>query len=206
LTAFTVALTGGIGSGKSTVSALFGQLGIPIIDADQISHALTAPNATALADIAALFGDHLIDSQGALDRRALRSLVFDDPDARKRLENILHPRIRTEMQRQLEQSQGAYAILAIPLLFETGQVHLADRILVIDIPESHQIERVKRRSGLDDAQIRDIMASQVTRATRLAGADDIIDNRGSVADLKPLVEQLHRRYLQYAAQKASETS
>jgi dephospho-CoA kinase len=142
-----------------------------------------------------------------LTARALRSLVFDDPGCTQASSRIsCNPRIRTEMQRQLEQSQGAYAILAIPLLFETGQVHLADRILVIDIPESHQIERVKRRSGLDDAQIRDIMASQVTRATRLAGADDIIDNRGSVADLKPLVEQLHRRYLQYAAQKASETS
>jgi dephospho-CoA kinase len=192
---FTVALTGGIGSGKSTVSALFAGLGIDIIDADEVSHALTGRHSAALPHIAAAFGAELIDADGNLDRAALRSLVFDDPSARKRLERILHPPIRAEMQARLTRTAGPYAILAIPLLFETGQRDLADRVLVIDVPESVQIERVKVRSGLDEDQIRRIMASQVSRAERLAGADDVIDNGGATKDIPPQVERLHRRYL-----------
>ena len=192
---FTVALTGGIGSGKSTVSALFAGLGIDIIDADEVSHALTARHGAALPHIAAAFGAELIDADGNLDRAALRSLVFDDHSARKRLERILHPPIRAEMQARLTRSAGHYAILAIPLLFETGQRDLADRVLVIDVPESVQIERVKARSGLDEDQIRRIMASQVSRAERLAGADDVIDNGGATEDLSPQVARLHSHYL-----------
>ena len=195
---FTVALTGGIGSGKSTVSALFADLGVPIIDADEVSHALTSRHGAALPEIAAAFGDVLIDADGNLDRGELRHLVFNDPNARKRLEGILHPPIRAEMQARRTNAVGPYATLAIPLLFETGQRNLADRVLVIDVPESTQIERVKARNGLDEQQIRRIMASQVRRTERLAGADDVIDNNGTLADLVPQVARLHSRYLSLA--------
>jgi len=195
----TIALTGGIGSGKSTVAELFARRGVTIIDADVVSHALTAPGGAALPAIADAFGAHLIDAAGRLDRAALREHVFADSDARKRLEGILHPRIRAEMRAQLAAARGPYAILAIPLLFETGQTDLAGRVLVVDLPEQQQIERVAARSGLDEEQIRRIMASQASRERRLAGADDVIDNSGPAQALEPQVEQLHRRYLGLAA-------
>ena len=193
---FAVALTGGIGSGKSTVSALFAGLGVTVVDADEVSHDLTAPGSAALPEIAAAFGRHMLQDDGGPDRAALRQLVFSDPASRRRLEGILHPRIRAEMLAQAARSRGPYVVLAIPLLFETGQTDIANRVLVVDSPEEQQIARVQARSGLSATEIQRIMASQVNRTERLAGADDIIDNSGNEADLQPQVQRLHQLYLQ----------
>lgn len=193
-----VALTGGVGSGKSTVAALLAELGAPVVDADEIAHSLTAIGSPVLDLITDAFGTGYVDADGRLDRATLRALVFSDAAARKRLESILHPRIRSEMKRRLEEIDSAYAVLEIPLLFETGQTDLADRILVVDLPESEQIRRVQQRSGLDAAQVQRIIDSQAPRSQRLAGADDIVDNGGDRALLEDQVKRLHRAYLELA--------
>lgn len=194
-----VALTGGVGSGKSSVAARLAELAVPVIDADAISHTLTAPGSPVLNRIAEAFGARLIDADGRLDRAALRALVFSDPAARARLEAILHPRIIAEMRRRLARLSAPYAVLDIPLLFETGQTDLADRILVVDLPVAEQIRRVHHRSGLDVAEIRRIIDSQTPRSRRLAGADDIIDNSGAPQALTERVDRLHHSYLELAA-------
>lgn len=192
---FRVALTGGIGSGKSTVAGLFAALGVQVIDADVVAHALTAPGQPAVLEIGRAFGARLVDDAGALDRAALRDIVFSDPTRRRRLEALLHPRIRDRMLADLAAARGPYVLLVIPLLFETAQTDLADRILVVDLPESEQVRRVRLRSGLPDAEILRILRAQVPRAVRLAGADDVIDNSGAPEALGPAVESLHRSYL-----------
>lgn len=194
-----VALTGGIGSGKSSVAARLAQLGVPVIDADEIARALTAPGNPVLELIATTFGPGFIDADGRFDRAAMRALVFCEPSARRRLEEVLHPRIRAEMQRRLASLTVPYAVLEIPLLFETGQTTIADRILVVDLPESEQIRRVRDRSGLETEEIQRIIGSQASRSERLAGADDIIDNSGGPGALENQVRRLHRSYLQLAA-------
>ena len=194
-----IALTGGIGSGKSTVSDLFAELGVSVIDADLVAHALTAPGEPVLAEIEGRFGSGLVGADGALDRAALRRIVFADPVQRGRLERLLHPRIRARMLADLASVQGPYALLVIPLLFETGQTALADRILVVDLPEAEQVSRVCARSGLGEAEVQRILAAQVPRAQRLAGADDVIDNSGDPDALKTAVLDLHRAYLDLSA-------
>ncbi len=194
-----IALTGGIGSGKSAVSRHLESLGFPVIDSDRLAHQLVEPHAPALGEIQAAFGEHLVDAHGRLDRTALRQIVFDHPEQRRRLESILHPRIRQAMKDWLARQSAPYAVLVIPLLFETGQTDLADRVLVIDCPESRQIERVSRRDGLSEAQIRQILAVQVDRQTRLDGADDVIENSGSLEQLLSATEAMHRRYLELAS-------
>jgi len=194
-----IALTGGVGSGKSSVAALLSGIGVPVIDADAISHAMTAPGNPVLDLIAETFGARFIDASGHLDRAAMRALVFADTAARMRLESILHPQIVSEMQRRLAQLSAPYAVLEIPLLFEAGQTGLADRILVVDLPAAEQIRRVRRRSGLDVAEIQCIIDSQVPRSRRLEGADDIIDNSGDPQALKEQVNRLHHYYLELAA-------
>ncbi|WP_089723880.1 dephospho-CoA kinase [Candidatus Thiosymbion oneisti] len=194
-----VALTGGVGSGKSSVAVRLGGIGVPVIDADAISRDLTAPGNPVLDLIAEAFGARFIDAAGHLDRAAMRALVFSDTAARARLESILHPRIVLEMQRRLAKLSAPYAVLEIPLLFEAGQTALADRILVVDLPESEQIRRVRHRSGLDVAEIQRIIDSQVPRSQRLEGADDIIDNSGDPQALEEQVNHLHRYYLELAA-------
>lgn len=194
-----IALTGGIGSGKSTVAERFAARRAGLVDADQISHALTAPASPVLDEIAALFGPELIDDSGALDRAVLRERVFRDPDARTRLEALLHPRIETAMRAELAALTTPYALLVIPLLFETGLERLVERVLVVDLPETEQIRRVEQRSGLARAQIKRIMAAQMSRQERCARADDLIDNSGSPDQLEPQVERLHQHYLHLAS-------
>ncbi|EIC23208.1 dephospho-CoA kinase [Thiorhodovibrio frisius] len=189
-----VALTGGIGSGKSSVAERFAHRGVTVIDADLISHALTATHGAAMPAIVAAFGAAARAPTGALDRAWMRERVFHDAGVRQELESILHPMIRAEMLRLAEQVPGPYSLLAIPLLFETGQQALVDRVLVVDLPEAMQIERVRRRDGLSDATIHAILASQVDRQRRLSGADDLIDNSGALDALDARVAELDGFY------------
>ncbi|NJD33946.1 MAG: dephospho-CoA kinase [Betaproteobacteria bacterium] len=199
---FVVGLTGGIGSGKSAAADLFAERGAAVIDTDAIAHAMTSPGGAAMPAIRAEFGDEVVSADGALDRAALRALVFADPSARKRLEAILHPLIRAECERQLAASAGApYAILVVPLLIEAGDYRKrVNRIAVVDCAETTQIARVINRSGLDRPEIERILAAQATRSERLAAADDIIDNDGDLASLPVQIERLHALYLALARQ------
>ena len=194
-----VGLTGGIGSGKSTVSDRLAANGVPVIDADVISRDLTARGGAALDSIFEVFGDPVRHPDGTLDRDALRQIVFRDPRARERLEAILHPLIRSRMLERLAAIEAPYAVLVIPLLFETGQTDLVDRILVVDLPEAEQLRRVHARTSMDHAEIRRILATQSDRLSRLERADDVIDNSGDLAALHAQVDRLHGRYLQLAA-------
>lgn len=196
---FAVGLTGGIGSGKSTVADLFAARSVAIIDTDLISHCLTAPGGAAMDAIHAEFGAPFLTADGALDRARMRAYVFEEPSARARLEAILHPLIRSETERAAQQAAGAYLMFVVPLLVESGNwQERVDRVLVVDVPEEEQVRRVTQRSGLPAAQVRAIMAAQATRADRLAAADDVIDNTGDARALEPQVERLHRHYLALA--------
>lgn len=198
---FKVGLTGGIGSGKSTVARQFENRGVTVIDADALAHQLTAPGGAAIAPIRAAFGDDAIDARGALDRARMRALVFNDADAKRRLESILHPMIRAESERLAAAATAPYLIHMIPLLVESGEPHARfARVLVVDCPEEIQIARVMARNGLARAEVEAIMATQATRAQRLAQADDVIDNSGDESVLEPQVERLHRLYLELSGQ------
>ena len=175
-----IGLTGGIGSGKSAVEALFSELGVPVIDADRIARQVVEPGQPALDEIKAQFGEAVLDAQGALNRRRLRKLVFDDAALRKALESILHPRIRARIAEELSALSAPYAIVAIPLLIETGPYQEVDRVLVVDCPEEEQIRRICQRDKVSAAQAAAIMATQATREERLSAADDIIDNAGAL--------------------------
>ncbi len=194
-----VGVTGGIGSGKSTVARLFAQRGAGVVDTDEVAHALTAQGGAAIPSIRARFGERYVDANGALDRAAMRSLAFSDPDARRDLEAILHPMIGATCTRLIAALDTPYALYVVPLLIETGGRRAGiDRILVVDCPEAVQVERVMRRSGMSEQQVRAIMAAQATRVQRLAHADDIIDNAGDEASLLAQVDALHARYLSLA--------
>ncbi|MGB7479932.1 MAG: dephospho-CoA kinase [Burkholderiaceae bacterium] len=196
---FTVGLTGGIGSGKSLVADLFAAHGVAIIDTDLIAHQLTMPGGLAIPAIGTAFGAGFIDADGAMDRAKMRQLVFADADAKQRLEAILHPLIQQECERAAANTDGAYLMFAVPLLVESGRWRQrVTRILVVDCPEQQQVERVIRRSGLTEPQVRAIMATQASRAERLAAADDVIVNDGPVTALAPQVERLHAQYLAQA--------
>jgi len=194
--AFSVGLTGGIGCGKSTVAELFAGLGATIVDTDAIAHSLTAPHGAAMPAILAEFGPDFATPDGALDRARMRSLVFTDAGARGRLEAILHPRIRDTTAAAAAIATGPYVIFAVPLLIESGTwAERVSRVLAVDCSEDTQVARVMQRSGLSADQVHAIMATQVTRAQRLAAADDVIDNDDGLEALLPQVTRLHERYL-----------
>jgi dephospho-CoA kinase len=197
---FSVGLTGGIGSGKSTVADMFAARGAAIIDTDQIAHRLTAPDGAAIPHIRAQFGEAFLAADGAMDRAKVRDYVFAEPAAKARLEAVLHPLIRIETERAAAEAQGAYLIFVVPLLVESGTwKHRVSRVLVVDCQEKLQVMRVMSRSGLSESQVRAIMAAQVPRETRLAAADDVIVNDDDPAALEPQVERLHALYASLAA-------
>ena len=197
---FIVGLTGGIGSGKSAAATLFEEFGAAVVDTDAIAHELTAPGGTAIAPIRAAFGDEVVAPNGALDRAAMRRKVFTDAQAKGRLEAILHPMIRAEADRRSAAARAPYVVLVVPLLVESGGYRSSvQRVAVVDCPEAVQVARVMSRSGLSAGEARAIMAAQVGREARLAVADDVIDNGGELAALRPQIEALHRRYLEMAA-------
>jgi dephospho-CoA kinase len=201
---FVVGLTGGIGSGKSAATTCFAALGASVVDTDLIAHALTAPGGAAIAAIRRAFGDDMLAADGSLDRSAMRALAFQRPEARRQLEAILHPMIRAESARQCVEAHGPYVILAVPLLIESGDYRArCDRICVVDCPEALQVTRVRQRNALPEAQIRSIMAAQASREQRLAAADDVIDNSGTLEALEVQVERLHARYLAAASAAAA---
>ncbi len=201
---FAVGLTGGIGCGKTTVADLFAARGASVIDTDQIAHSLTAPQGAAMPALVSEFGPEFATPEGALDRAKMRALVFSDPGARARLEAILHPRIREATAAAALLATGPYVIFVVPLLIESGTWReRVARILAIDCPEEVQVARVMARNGLAEAQVRAIMAAQVTRAQRRLAADDIILNDDGLEALEPQVERLHAFYLDEAARLAA---
>lgn len=195
----TVAVTGGIGSGKTAVSDAFAALGVPVIDTDLVSRELVRPGEPALARIREVFGDPVLASDGTLDRAALGRIVFSDRHRRQQLEAILHPAIRATVESRLAGLDAPYALLVVPLLVETGAYDWVDRVLVVDVPEAIQIERVMQRDGLGRDEVTRIMESQVDRDRRLARADEVLENTGSRADLARRVTKLHERFLELAA-------
>lgn len=195
-----IGLTGGIGCGKSAVAELFAERDISIVDTDQIARQLTAVGEPALAAIAGEFGSDFLLPDGELNRPRLRHLIFSSPEAKEKLEAILHPLIQDEVIRLLARARSPYTIIAVPLLLETGAYRdIVHRILVVDCSEAQQVERVAARNGLDETEVRAIMAHQLSRQARLEQADDIVDNHGVRSALRPQVEQLHQRYLELAA-------
>jgi len=195
-----VGLTGGIGSGKSTVAARLGALGADVVDTDALSHELTGPGGAAMAEVREVFGDAFVAPDGSLDRAAMRRRAFSDPEARTRLEAILHPAIRARADTRIAASAAPYVVLVVPLLFETGGYRTRVwRTLVVDCAEALQVERVAERSGIGAAEVRRIMAAQWPRWRRLQMADDVVWNGGDVAALGPQCERLHRFYLGNAA-------
>jgi len=194
-----IGLTGGIGSGKTTVSNLFAQLGAGIVDTDLIAHQITAPGGKAIPLIRDHFGAEFIDNGGALDRAKMRSLVFQNPEAKKALEEITHPLIRQETLRQADQLADAgapYLLLVVPLLIESGAwIDQIDYLVVVDCPEETQIQRVMHRSNLSRTEVEAILKAQASRQERLALANTVIDNQGKLSELKSAVLELHQKIL-----------
>jgi dephospho-CoA kinase len=200
MSGFVVALTGGVASGKSSVERCFEALGVRAYDADVAARAVVEPGSEALAEIARAFGTDALDSEGRLDRAAMRKRVFDNLLARTTLEGILHPRIRAWLHEAVDADTGPYCILSIPLLVENrANYEWVDRVLVVDVPEAVQVERLTRRDGVDDGMARKMISAQASRERRLGIADDVIVNEGSEAELAGKVAELHGRYLELSA-------
>ncbi|MFM2484802.1 dephospho-CoA kinase [Celerinatantimonas yamalensis] len=194
-----VALTGGIASGKTTVANWIASRGIDCIDADLIAHQLVAPGTVGLLDIAEHFGPHVLDKHGALNRRLLRNLVFNNANERQWLEHYLHPKIRARMRQQISESRSTYTLLVIPLLVENNLQQMADRVLVVDIEPHRQLTRICQRDQVSLQQARQIVANQASREQRLNIADDVIVNDGSLQELLEKTAHQHQQYLQLAA-------
>ena len=195
---FRIALTGGIASGKSTVAGLFAALGVPVIDTDVIAREVVEPGRPALAQVVASFGAESLDDSGRIDRPRMRQRIFADPDARRRLEAILHPAIREAMERQSVAAGGPYQVLVIPLLAEGGRRDHVDRVLLVDVPEETQVQRLIARDGVTREQARASLNAQASRAARLALADDVLVNTGRADELQDAVASLDAKYRQLA--------
>ncbi|MCK5361883.1 MAG: dephospho-CoA kinase, partial [Gammaproteobacteria bacterium] len=187
-----IGVTGGIGSGKTTVANLFSSLGVPVIDADELARQVVAPGQPAYEEILQHFGTTILGKSGELDRRRLRERIFSDSAKRDRLEAIVHPRVYAQMKHLLDCLETPYAIVVVPLLIESGARELVDRVLVVDSPEELQIERTHRRDGTTRAAVKKILAAQLDRSARLSAADDIIENDASLEALAKVVSRLHR--------------
>ncbi len=198
-----VGLTGGIGSGKSTVKKYFDELGVPTIDADEISQRITQPGQPAFNEVVALFGKESLDESGALNRQRLRELIFSVAEMKKKLEAIIHPRVREEIEAFIDQVNYPYCVICIPLLLETGGQATVDRVLVVDAPQELQVQRVSRRDKTSEDQTRRIIHAQISRTERLRAAHDIIVNDGNISYLKIRVGNLHEKYIELSRQKNS---
>lgn len=192
--ALKIGLTGGIGSGKSAACEIFSELGVPVIDADVIAHSLVKPGMPTFIEITKMFGNEVISSDGALDRKLIRDKIFANEIDRNKLENILHPAVYREIAVQVEDIKSKYCIISIPLLLETDATNTIDRVLVIDVPRELQLERASNRDKTDRDDINAIIDSQISREDRLSAADDIVDNKGDINDLRKNICGLHEFY------------
>lgn len=190
----TVGLTGGIASGKSLIQKAFEDLGVPVLDADLVARQVVTPGEPALAEIARVFGAEMLLPDGTLDRRRMRERVFAHPDARRQLEQITHPHIRRRIQEWLAAQTGSYCVLSVAILIEARMTDLVDRVLVVDCPVEHQLQRLQQRDGIDETLARAMLAAQAAREQRLAVADDVIDNSGSPEAAIAAVSRLHQHY------------
>jgi dephospho-CoA kinase len=194
-----IGLTGGIASGKSIVTQRFSELKVPVIDADVVARRVVEPGEPGLDQVVRRFGPGVLDASGKLDRRALRELIFRDLGSRQALDAILHPLIRAAMELEAADAKGPYLVMAIPLLIESGRAReRVNRVLVVDVDEAQQLKRLQARDFSSAEQARAILASQASREARLAAADDVLKNNGSVADLRQAVDVLHEKYLHLA--------
>jgi dephospho-CoA kinase len=194
-----IGLTGGIASGKSIVTQRFSELKVPVIDADVVARRVVEPGEPGLDQVVQRFGPGVLDASGKLDRRALRELIFRDLGSRQALDAILHPLIRAAMELEAADAKGPYLVMAIPLLIESGRAReRVNRVLVVDVDEAQQLKRLQARDFSSAEQARAILASQASREARLAAADDVLKNNGSVADLRQAVDVLHEKYLHLA--------
>ena len=189
-----VGLTGGIASGKTAVANVFSGLGAGVIDTDHLAREVVAPGEPGLGAVREAFGSRVISNSGKLDRRALRTLVFANPEDRRRLEAILHPLIRGRASEKLDQLDAPYALVVVPLLFETGFETLVDRVAVVDCPRNVQLERLRERDGVDEAEAEAMLSAQANRETRLARANDVIDNSGDWERTRERVRELNAQY------------
>ena len=205
-TALRIGLTGGIGSGKSTVARIFRELHVPVVDADEIAHALVRPGMPALDRIVLMFGRDIVGDDGELDRPTLRQRIFADSAQRSALENLLHPWVYREMERRANALDSPYCILCIPLLLETARRQFVDRVLVIDCSTETQIQRARSRDRISEEDVQRILSTQISREDRLAIADDVIDNDGGLECLGPRVRDLHDLYLTLARTRRPHSS